>query len=78
MGYHGLHRNPQTGELVAQNVQVCTMCWNNFSSDDAWEKHWDRKKIPGQQCMNPEEAGLVAFKNKKGATIYRARGNPID
>jgi hypothetical protein len=78
MGHQGLHRNHQTGEVLAQNVQVCTMCWKNFSSDDAWEKHWDRKKLRGQRCMNPEEVGLVAFSNTKGATIYRTRGNPID
>jgi hypothetical protein len=77
MGYQGLHRNHKTGEVLAQNVQVCTMCWKNFSSDDAWEKHWDRKKISGKPCMNPEEVGLVPFKNTQGATIYRTRGNPI-
>jgi hypothetical protein len=78
MGYQGQHRNPKTGELLAQNVQVCTKCWKNFSSDDAWEKHWDRKKIREQQCMKPEEVGLIAIRNTKGATIYRTRGNPRD
>ena len=78
MGSHGLHRNSHTGEVLAQNVQVCTICWNNFSSDVAWAKHWDRKKPRGQQCMNPIEVGLVAVRNTKGATIYRTRGIPID
>jgi hypothetical protein len=78
MGYHGQHTNPKTGEVLAQNVQVCTMCWKNFASDKAWEKHWDRKKIPGQRCVNPEEVGLIPIGNTKGATIYRTRGAPRD
>jgi hypothetical protein len=78
MGYQGQHRNPKTGELLAQNVQVCTMCWKNFSSDDAWEKHWDRKKILGQQCSSPQEVGLVEITNTKGAVVYRDGAIPID
>lgn len=78
MGYQGLHRNSKTGEVLAQNVQVCPMCWKNFSSDDAWEKHWDRKKPRGQQCLDPSEIGLKAFQNRKGATIYGNRATPID
>lgn len=74
MGYQGVHRNSKTGELLAQNVQVCSMCWKNFSSDDAWEKHWDRKKSRGRQCLDPVEVGLMAFQNKSGSTIYRTRG----
>ncbi len=77
MGYQGVHKNSKTGEMLAQNVQVCTMCWKNFSSDAAWEKHWDRKKMGGQQCLTPEEVGLAPFKNTQGATIYRTRGNPM-
>jgi hypothetical protein len=71
MGYQGLHRNTKTGELLAQNTQVCVACWKNFSSDDAWEKHWDRKKPPGQRCLPPEEVGLIPFSNSFGATIYK-------
>ena len=77
MGHHGRHTNAKTSEDLSQNVQVCTMCWKNFSSDDAWEKHWDRKKIRGQQCLDPEGVGLIAFKNTKGATIYRTRGTVL-
>ncbi len=77
MGYHGLHRNKLTGEVLAQDVQICPTCYKNFSSDDAWEKHWDRKKPRGFQCQIPEEVGLVAFRNARGAIIYRTRINPI-
>jgi len=77
MGYHGLHRNDKSGEVLAQNVQVCTICWKNFSSDEAGEKHLDRKKPRGQQCLDPVQVGLVAFQNKFGSTIYRTRGNPM-
>ena len=77
MGYQGVHRNTKTGELLAQSVQVCPMCWKNFSSDDAWEKHWDRKKSRGENCLDPIEVGLTAFLNKSGSIIYRTRGNPM-
>lgn len=73
MGHHGLHRNDITGEVLAQDVQICTMCWKNFSSDDAWERHWERKNPQGQQCLNPEEVGLISFHNIHGAIIYRTK-----
>ena len=73
MGYHRLHRNKLTGEVLAQDVQVCAMCYKNFSSDDAWEKHWDRKKPKGFQCSNPEEIGLIGITNTFGSTVYRMR-----
>ena len=71
MAEAGTHYNRKTGELLSQNVQVCPMCYRNFASDRAWEKHWDRKKPRGYQCLIPEEIGLVSLKNKKGATVYR-------
>jgi len=71
MGYHGLHKNRMTGEWLAQDVQICPGCWKNFSSDDAWEKHWNRRKSFGQQCLDPKDVGLIPFTNAHGATIYR-------
>jgi hypothetical protein len=71
MGYHRLHRNTVTKELLSQDVQVCTVCWKNFSSDDAWEKHWDRKKSRDSQCLAPEAVGLVHFINTFGSKIYK-------
>jgi hypothetical protein len=76
MGYHGLHRNKLTGEVLAQGVQICTKCWKNFSSDDAWEKHWDRKKSRGLQCQSPESVGLLPHTNAAGATVYRVSTLP--
>jgi len=73
MGYHGLHKNKLTGEVLAQDVQICPTCYKNFSSDDAWEKHWDRKKPKGFQCSNPDEIGLTKFINTFGSEIYRTR-----
>ncbi len=72
VGHHGTHRNRLTGERLAQNVQVCPMCYKNFASDKAWEKHWDREKFPDSSCcLEPETVGLKKFKNAFGATIYR-------
>jgi len=72
MGYQGTHKNSVTGEKLAQNVQVCNMCFRNFASDRAWEKHWDRKKFPDPSCcLEPETVGLEEFTNTFGSIIYR-------
>jgi len=73
MGYHGTHKNPITNEILARGVQICPTCYRNFASDDAWEKHWDRKNSRGQQCLNPEVVGLISFTNTHSATIYRVQ-----
>lgn len=73
MGYQGIHKDQVTGQRLAQDVQICTMCLRNFASDDAWEKHWERKNPRGNQCLSPEEVGLISFKNVHGATIYRTK-----
>ena len=72
MGYQGTHKNSVTGEKLAQNVQVCNMCFRNFASDRAWEKHWERKNFPDSSCcLEPDAVGLKEFKNTFGSTIYR-------
>ena len=73
MGYHLTHKNPISGEELAQGTQICPTCYKNFASDDAWEKHWERKNPRGQQCLNPGEVGLIPFTNTHGATIYRTK-----
>ena len=71
MGYHGTHKNPITGERLAQGTQICTRCYKNFASDDAWEKHWERKNSRGIQCLIPENIGLIKYTNTFGSTIYK-------
>jgi len=74
MGQQGMHTNRKTGEKLARNVQVCNMCFRNFASDRAWEKHWYRKKFSDQSCcLEPETVGLQEFKNTFGSVIYRDR-----
>jgi hypothetical protein len=67
------HRNRITGEVLAQNIQVCPVCYKNFSSDRAWEKHWERKNPRGEQCLIPEEVGLIPIRNTYGSIIYRSK-----
>jgi len=68
----GTHINTKTGEKLARNVQICPMCFRNFASDRAWEKHWDRKKFPDPSCcLEPESIGLKVLVNTFGAVIYR-------
>jgi hypothetical protein len=48
------------------------MCFKNFASDKAANKHYVREKFPNPSyCLKPEEAGLKEFKNTFGSTIYR-------
>ena len=72
MAQQGMHTNSKTGERLARNVQVCNMCFRNFASDRAWEKHWERKNFPDPSCcLEPETVGLKEFRNTFGARIYR-------
>ena len=71
MGQQGMHTNSKTGERLARNVQVCNMCFRNFASDRAWEKHWERKNFPDPSCcLEPETVGLRHKTNTEGSTIY--------
>jgi hypothetical protein len=72
MAQQGTHKNSITGERLARNIQVCNMCFRNFASDRAWEKHYVREKFPNPSyCLKPEEAGLKEFRNTFGSIIYR-------
>ena len=72
MGYHGTHKNRLTREELAQNVSVCPMCFKNFASDKAANKHYVREKFPNPSYrLKPEEVGLKEFKNTFGSVIYR-------
>ena len=72
MSQAGMHINRKTGEKLARNVQVCNMCFRNFASDRAWEKHWDRKKFPDPSCcLDPKTIGLKEIQNTEGSIIYR-------
>jgi len=72
MAYSRTHQNSKTGEVLAQNVQVCNLCFKNFASTRAADKHYVREKYPRQSyCLQPEKVGLEQFKNTFGATIYR-------
>jgi hypothetical protein len=72
MGYSGLRKDFEN-KYVAQNVQTCTMCGRNFSSDRAGNRHYKRYKPWGERCQEPTSVGLVPFQNKHGATIWREK-----
>ena len=72
MGYHGTHKNDKSGERLAQNVLICPMCFKNFASDKAANKHYVRENFPNPSyCLKPEEVGLKEFKNTFGSVVYR-------
>ena len=72
MAQQGTHKNEITGERLARTVQICPLCFRNFASDRAWEKHWERKNFPDPSCcLAPKTVGLKEFRNTFGARIYR-------
>ena len=70
MSQAGLHKDYK-GNYVAQNVQSCPRCEENFSSDRAANRHYKRKKPLGERCQDPASVGLVPFQNKRGTTVWR-------
>lgn len=63
-------RNPYTGELLANYVEVCAACHRNFSSTKAGDKH---RATRGERrvCLDPSEIGLELTVNRHGAPVYR-------
>ena len=70
MSQAGLHKDYK-GNYVAQNVQSCPRCEENFSSDRAANRHYKRNKPLGERCIDPVLVGLVPFKNKQDTIIWR-------
>jgi hypothetical protein len=64
------HRNPYTGEVLANAVEVCTACHKNFASTRAGDKH--RVTRNGSRvCLDPSSVGLELITNSYGSMIYR-------
>lgn len=64
------HRNPYTGEVLANAVEVCCACHKNFASTRAGDKH--RVTRNGKRvCVDPSTVGLELITNSYGSMIYR-------
>lgn len=64
------HRNRYTGELLANAVEVCSVCHRNFASTRAGDEH--RVTRNGERvCADPSEVGLELTVNRWGALVYR-------
>ena len=64
------HRNRYTGEVIANAVEVCSVCHRNFASTRAGDKHRVTKNGL-TVCADPSEVGLELIVNSYGALIYR-------
>jgi len=70
------HKNPKTGEVLANHIEVCPACYRNFSSTRAGDEHratQDGKRV----CLNPEEIGLELTVNSHGSLIYRTPSKAV-
>jgi hypothetical protein len=64
------HKNRYTGEVIANAVEVCSVCHRNFASTRAGDEH--RITLNGKRvCADPGEVGLQLTVNRWGALIYR-------
>lgn len=64
------HRNRYTGEVIANAVEVCSVCHRNFASTRAGDEH--RVITNGKRvCADPLEVGLELTVNRWGALVYR-------
>ena len=64
------HRNRYTGEVIANAVEVCSVCHRNFASTRAGDEHrviQNGKRV----CADPLEVGLELTVNRWGALVYR-------
>jgi hypothetical protein len=68
------HRNPHTGEVLPNHVEVCPACFRNFASTRAGDLH--RRTLEGRRvCRSPEDVGLLEFKTPRGAVVFRMPRN---
>jgi hypothetical protein len=69
-------RNPYTGELLANAVEVCPACHRNFASTRAGDLH---RATVGERrvCLDPYLIGLELTVNRHGALIFRKPRNGV-
>lgn len=65
------HKNPWTGELLENKVQICSSCHKNFGTTEAGDSHRVGLFESNRRCLNPSEVDLIPIENKHGATVWR-------
>lgn len=66
-----LHRNPWTGELLENKVQVCSACKRNFGTTEAGDTHRIGEFALNRRCANPADVGLVCVETTLGSMVWR-------
>ena len=65
------HRNLKTQELLRNIEQVCPVCFQNFASTGAGDKHRVREiGTPERRCAEPSSVGLVMKLNNFGTKVW--------
>ena len=68
------HCNSKTNELLRNIEQVCPVCFENFASNGAGDKHRVGEiGTPERRCAEPSTVGLVLKKNKYGTLVWSAK-----
>ena len=74
MDWSKVHRNRATNEIVSSSIQICNVCFQNFASTRAGDRHRKGKyNLDKRQCLTGDEAGLEMTVNSFGATVYRIK-----
>jgi hypothetical protein len=65
------HRNLKTQELLRNIEQVCPVCFENFASTGAGDKHRIGEiGTPERRCAEPSSVGLVMKLNNFGTKVW--------
>lgn len=65
------HRNLKTQELLLNDEQVCSVCFENFTSTRAGDLHRVGEiGTPERGCANPKNVGLTAKQNEFGTLVW--------
>jgi hypothetical protein len=67
------HRNKLTGDLLNQKEQVCPVCFENFKTTEAGDKHRVGSYGVDRKCESPSNIGLVPIKNKFGTRVWKLK-----
>jgi hypothetical protein len=68
------HHNLKTGKELKNVEQVCPVCFQNFASTGAGDKHRVGEiGTPERRCAEPAKVGLVTKLNKFGTNVWEIK-----
>jgi hypothetical protein len=63
-------QNPVTKEILVNEEQFCTFCFENFADYEAIQLHRKRYGSYKVVCKSPKQIGLIQYINTSGAPVW--------